>query len=79
MSSLKRSRPSALLERRVRPRREEDSEVEEGENFSEDGDSEAPSEEDQSDESAASEDEDANDNNEDVRPSAHISTRTLTD
>jgi ribosomal RNA-processing protein 36 len=64
MSSLKRSRPSALLERRVRPRKEEDSEVEEEiENLSEDDS--APSE-DGAGESEHSEDDQASDNGENV-------------
>lgn len=64
MSSLKRSRPSALLERRVRPRKEEDSDVEEVENLTEDGDSSALSEGGQSGESSASEAEEASDDGE---------------
>lgn len=48
----------------MRPRKEEDSEVEEVENFSEDGDSSAPSEGGQS---GKSEDEEASDDGENVR------------
>lgn len=74
MSSLKRSRPSALLERRVRPRKEEDSDVEEVENLTEDGDSSALSEGGQSGESSASEAEEASDDGENVRSNiSHIS------
>ncbi|KAB5575928.1 hypothetical protein GE09DRAFT_1093973 [Coniochaeta sp. 2T2.1] len=62
MSSLKRSRPAALLERRVRPRKEEDSDVEEVENLSQDGDSDAPSEDGLGE--SASEDESADDDSE---------------
>lgn len=73
MSSLKRSRPTALLERRVRPRKEEDSEVEEDfQDLSQDGESEALSEDGQSGESGASEDEEGSDGDENVRYTAYM-------
>ncbi|KAB5551002.1 hypothetical protein GE09DRAFT_1124503 [Coniochaeta sp. 2T2.1] len=62
MSSLKRSRPAALLERRVRPRKEEDSDVEGVENLSQDSDSDTPSEDGLGE--SASEDESADDHSE---------------
>lgn len=75
MSALKRSRASALLDRRVRPRKEEDSDVDE--NLSGDSDSSTPSE-DRAGKSGASEDEAADDDSENVRQAAHAY-HTVTD
>lgn len=64
MSSLKRKNPAPLLERRVRPRKDEDSDIEEVDDFSDARSSE--SEEGDSDGSGGSESEDASEKGEQV-------------
>lgn len=56
----------------MRPRKEEDSDVEEVENLSEDGDSSAPSEGDLSGGPSASEDDEASDDDENVSSASKI-------
>jgi ribosomal RNA-processing protein 36 len=59
MSSLKRKNTSSLLDRRVRPRKDEDTDIEEVDDYSDDGSS-APSEDGVSEGSNASESEEDN-------------------
>jgi ribosomal RNA-processing protein 36 len=66
MSSLKRKNTSSLLDRRVRPRKDEDSDVEEVEDYSDDGSS-APSEDGVSEGLDGSESEDDSAQSDDVR------------
>jgi ribosomal RNA-processing protein 36 len=68
MSSLKRKNPAALLERRVRPRKDEDSDIEEVEDLSDAGSSESG----ESDGSDASESEDGGEKGEDVSHTYHV-------